>query len=125
MGMGYGANYADVMQDSDVAKICPKEHKKLLDNLKRLDIGLNEFGADLMNEIDLDKILVKSYNDLCKSFLKKTGLEIALDFHSSEDGDRYDEIDGAFWSIYGMYTLTLAGRKCNNLVERKFYVTYG
>ena len=54
------------------------------------------------------------------------GLILDIDFHDKEgDGDRYDEVDGVFFTVGGMYGLTPAGKKFNDVVTRKFYTTWG
>jgi hypothetical protein len=129
MGMGYGANYADVIEDKDVQKLCPKEYKAF-DNA----IDDNE-GYDLeaiAREITFEGMesiapkIKKAYIALTKAFNKKTGLELGIGFHDAdESGDRYDEVNGAYWNVGGVFTRTPAGKKYKALIDRKFYVTFG
>lgn len=54
------------------------------------------------------------------------GLTLGIAHHNSEDeGSGYDEVNGIFWWVDGMYELTPAGVKCRDFVERKHYVQYG
>ena len=131
MGMGYGANFAETIEEDSIAKLCPKKYEAYSDTLEDSDIqtNLNEFAMEAGQGGDLsefDKQLVKAYEQLCNAFHKKTGLYLNINYHSSkDDGDRYDEVDEFFWEVSGMYTLTKAGKKMKKYVERKFFVTFG
>ena len=124
MSMGYGANYADVIEDKDVEAICPVAHRAFMVTLAANNTDLDDFAC-LLSGDDAPEEVIPAYNLLCEEFNAKTGLELMLEYHGSDDGDRYDDVTGGFWSIWGMYELTEAGKKLDNLVERKFYVTYG
>ena len=55
-----------------------------------------------------------------------TGLELFIGHHSqSDDGDCYDEVDGVFFAVGGLYQLTPAGTKFADRIERRFFVAYG
>ena len=45
--------------------------------------------------------------------------------HSEDDGDRYDEVSGVYWSVDGMYELSEAGKKMKEYVSRKSFVMFG
>jgi hypothetical protein len=137
MAMGHGANYADVIEESELIKIgkCGKLLNKLRltksddpdnpdDILIELAQGhdLQDFGVD--NKFE--KKFSKAYDDLVKEFNKVTGLELSYGYHdSSNDGDRYDDIDGFYWSVEGVYQLTKAGKKYSKIIDRKLFVTFG
>ena len=129
MGMGYGANFAEVIEDEGLRKLCPKEFKAFMGAIDKSELeDLESFARKLVyedDEID-DESLVPLYDDLKKAFEKKTKLSLRLDFHCSEDdGDRYDEVNGYYWRVKGMYQLTPAGKKIDKYVSRKFFVTFG
>lgn len=64
--------------------------------------------------------------NLREAFTKKTGLTLYLGFHnSSDEGDRYDEVKGAYWGVGGMYELTKAGKEMDKYVDRRMFVQYG
>ena len=53
-------------------------------------------------------------------------LELSIGYHdAAQDGDRYDEVNGVFWAVDGLYQLSPAGRKFGTKVRRKFFVTFG
>ena len=53
-------------------------------------------------------------------------LDLFIGYHSAQDeGDRYDEVDGAFWAVAGLYQLSPAGQKLGNKMERRSFVTFG
>lgn len=144
MSMGYGANYADVIKTETLAQIVGD--KALVDDfVKQFD--KYEPDNDGMDYLDLtDKLnagkpdkddseeLVDLYNAwvrLAGSFKKETGLTLFVDYHSRDDeGDRYDEVDGMFISVCGLYQPTAKYKKLkekfgDDVVERKFYVSFG
>lgn len=54
------------------------------------------------------------------------GLELFIGHHSqSDDGDCYDEVDGVFFAVGGVYQLTPAGTQFQDRIERKFFVAFG
>ena len=126
MSMGYGANYADVIQESDLVKIgnCGKLLKKLLklNEDARTDIaqGISVNDVRLQRKIDLVDA------NLQREFKKETGLELNFCYHNSSDnGSSYDDVDGFFWAVSGMYQLSKAGKKFEKVVERKLFVSFG
>lgn len=131
MGMGYGANFAEVIEEKDIAKLCPKEYEAYSETLENSDVvdNLNEFAMEASQGGDLsrfDNEFKKAYEKLINAFHKKTGLHLNINYHSSKDnGDRYDEVDEFFWEVGGMYQLTKAGKKMQKYVQRKFFVTFG
>ena len=128
--MGYAGNYADTISDENIKKFCPKEYQALMDSMVGIapiaDLTLDE----LARQIDYDELenenVGKAFDVLVKAFRKKTGLDLGIGFHDSENnGDRYDEIDGHYFFADGVYQLTKAGKKMQKYVERKTFVTYG
>ena len=66
------------------------------------------------------------YKTLQETFKLKTGLDLAIRFHDSDNqGDCYDDVNGVFWDVDGVYQYSPAGEKFKDFIERKFYVTYG
>ena len=123
MGMGYGSNFADVISSDDLKAFCPDEHCQLIAALDKHDVSFETFCQE--SEEMNDEILF-AFGKLIGSFKYKTGLMLETGYHSCEDeGDKYDEVDGGFWQVDGMYELTEAGKKIGDKVERKFFVTFG
>ena len=80
---------------------------------------------------DLQDKIQETWERLQKDFAKKTGLELDLGFHDAdEEGDRYDDINGYFFSVGEIWQKTPAARRLEkkygkNSVDRKFFVTFG
>lgn len=128
MSMGYGAGYADVIDQDNVRKFVKKEFDIFMGCIEGCELDLETFAhyADTDNLEGYDEDLVKAYENLCEAFEKKKGLSLHLNCHSkSDEGDRYDGVDGAYWSVGGMYQLTSAGKKMKNYVDRKMFVQFG
>lgn len=146
MGMGYGANFVDVIELTHIKKV--GKCKKLFDNfakkLKEAGTDLDSFaqslssnGYDVQDAVGevcgdekVGKSLVSTYEALLSEFREKTGLVLSLDYHSSEDdGDRYDEIDGSYWEIRGFHSISPAGlaaqEKWGIQVESRGFVSFG
>lgn len=144
MSMGYSANYADVIKNETLATIVGD--KALVDDfVQKYDkyepdndgmdyLDLNDTLNDGKVGKDDSEELVDLYNAwvrLAGSFKKETGLDLFVDYHSREDeGDRYDDVDGMFISVCGLYQPTKKYKKLkekfgDDVVERKFYVSFG
>lgn len=126
MSMGYGAAYADCIEESTIKKFCPKEFKALEDSLEDTSFTMEDVAREEMFDSIGSKEVHKAFVNLKKAFEKKTGLSLSIGYHDSEnDGDCYDQISGIYWAIDGMYQLTPAGKKMNKYVERKTFVQFG
>jgi len=126
--MGHSACSADVIEEKSIKKFCPKEFAALEAEIKDYEkeesweviaqgfsCGEERAGAEL-NE---------AYYNLCEAFEKKTGLELGVGYHNSDDGDIYDEVTEVYWYVNGMYQLTPAGKKMQKYVETQSFVTFG
>jgi hypothetical protein len=130
MGMGYGANFAEVIEEKSVEKFCKKELAALNVALDKDDQDFGSFAqaahATDFDHFQIGKKAIKAYEVLQYAFTKKTGLLLSLGYHDADnEGDRYDDVNGAFWCVHGMYQLSKAGKKMQKFVDRKFYVIYG
>lgn len=55
-----------------------------------------------------------------------SALELGIGYHNADDeGDRYDEVDGVYFTVGGVWERTPAGKTFESIIERKFYVTFG
>lgn len=133
MGMGYCAGFSDVIEESELIKIgnCEKLLKKLRllksDECDDVLIAIAQ-GHDLceLGNKTFEKRVYRASENLMREFKKVTGLELSFSYHdSSNEGDRYDDVDGFFWSVGGMYQLTKAGKKYAKIINRNFFVTFG
>jgi hypothetical protein len=121
MGMGYAANYADVVKTEFIEKIVGK---KLL---HAFDEAFLEEGAVILDLCEGTYPKTdKAYQAVCDAFKKKTGLGLELHEHNSADeGDRYDDVDGPFWQVDFVWQKTKAGKKYDKEITRCHYVTFG
>jgi hypothetical protein len=128
MGMGYAAAYADVVTEETIKKFCPKEFENLSNAIDDADDTWDNVAQSLEigDDDEVSGNVVIYFRKLQKAFEKKTGLSLCIGYHSADDdGDRYDDIDGIYWSVDGMYQLTPAGKKMKKYVERKTFVQFG
>jgi hypothetical protein len=129
--MGYGANFADVIEADTLKKICPKTYEAFVEALRTGEVELESFAQDIEHDaVDETSAMFKAYQELIDAFEKETDMSLGIGFHDADDqGDCYDEINGAFFWIDGMYSITPAGKKLKDRygdgVERKFFVTFG
>ena len=126
MSMGYGAGYADVVTELFVQEQCCKE----FDKFKSLVSDMGAFAQlcmiDEQDSSEEHPNVIRAYNALCMAFKRKTGLLLSLGYHNSDDeGSCYDDVDGIYWAVSGVYKLTPAGKKYRKAIERKFFVTFG
>ena len=145
MGMGYGANYADVIEIQSIKKICPKEFQAFFNIIDEAKVSLDSVAEFLDKDSELDlshikeddeavrlqDVIISTWKKLTRAFHKKTDLILYIGFHNSgEEGDRYDEVSGPYFSVGGLYQLSPAGKKLLKTVgkrniSRKFFVTFG
>ena len=128
MGMGYGANYADVVETKFFLEHCPKEFKSLTKLLAEYKLTWQEFHYIVRDNFEEagDILLQVAYESFQVACEKATGLIPHINYHDcDEEGDRYDEVDEAYWHVEGVWDRTAAGEKYKNVVERKFFVTFG
>lgn len=138
MSMGHSAAFADVIEEKGLLKIAPKEFKALQDLLAKYEVSLEDLyraiedqeplvGRDEDDDEQVEKELKTALKKLRAAFKKNSGgLSLGLGYHNSDDnGDRYDEVNGIYWWVDGMYQLSPAGKKNRKLIERKFFVQFG
>lgn len=140
MSMGHSACFGEVIEVEDIKKVVPEAwerfegvcEKFVSDGWQEViraivqDGGITELGLT-----EEDRTLVgDAYNNLFDSFDKATGLELIANYHNGADcGDRYDEVDGSFFTVEGMYQISPKYKKATTefgfKTERKFWVMYG
>ncbi len=130
MSMGYSANFADVIDGEHVKELCPAEHKALMDAIEASGEDFEEFARDATyydyrEEFEGD--VLTAYNALCEAFKKTTGgATLELAHHDSDNnGDRYDDVDGAFWCVGNLTRPTKAAKFLGKRVEESRWVTCG
>jgi hypothetical protein len=133
MGMGYGANYGWQASNKWLESLKLDGWTELKQYL--LKYGEREVYTSLNCDEDLNcdenlttAGLVSVWERVCNDFSAKTKLELALCYHdSSEEGDRYDEIDGLVYLVTKVVTFTKRGKEQFNAgnIRKVFWVTYG
>lgn len=144
MAMGTSACYADVIDVKDVKKIAPISYKNFLKVLKEQKVTLEDFAkqyqygdienlkcekawiqlADYFNE-NTKTIVTIPGKGLSDAYRLGEGLQLSIGFHDIDgEGDKYDEVNGVFFSVDGMYCLTPTGKAFNHVVTRKFYTQF-
>ena len=133
MGMGTFANYADVISSEFLEEQCPEQYNKLISYIDKIGITIDDLamyldeytGLDEWENIDegQEDEIRSLYSLLQEEFNKKVELNLFIRYHSAED--RYDEVNGAFWSIEGVYEMTPEAKKIKSKIERMFWTTFG
>lgn len=127
MGMGYAACFADTVEQDFIKATCPQEFENFIQALENKDIDLDEFARtwrDYSSKEEKSESY-KAYQTLCEAFRQKTGLELYIDYHDPDNGDRYDDVNGILWCVDGVYQHTKAGRKYQKQIQRKLWVSFG
>jgi len=137
MSMGYSANYADVIEEKEFEKF-PKvwEALQTLKNeLKKHNIPYDRFAqyikyseSFITDDKEVEKQINVLYETVRREFMIYTNVSVNIDYHNSaEYGDKYDDVDGVFWWVSGIYMLTKEGaaltRKAS--INRCTWVTFG
>lgn len=137
MGMGYGACFEWVVSEESVKQVCEEEYRELSEVLDKFEVSFDELASSICyqseieaEEEEVDEIFF-SFDQLVKRFKEKTDLTLHLGYHDSNDnGDRYDELDGYFFTVNfsEIYELTPVAKKAKEQgidVSLKTYVNYG
>ena len=133
MPMGTSACYADVIDVKEVKKIVPIAFRNFLKVLKQQQVSLEKFAAamnceECENEKNLDAwmFLSNAFERATMPDHKTQGLTLRIGYHDkSENGDHYDEVDGVFFHVDGVYELTPAGKKFDKVINRRYYTEFG
>ena len=134
MSMGYASNFADMITPDAIRKLFPKEYADLEEAIEYSNHAVLDGVAQAIQAGDMskkdkgDKAILKALKALQSAFAAKfPGLALELGFHNQEDeGDRYDEVDGAYWHVDGLWVLSDGAKKLGEKNwERKFFVSFG
>lgn len=133
MGMGYGANFAHIVEDQDLQNICTETYQALMTALQENNQTLEELAEaieyDEFNDQTFNQSIISAKVRLFHDFRQKTNLEINLGYHDQdEQGDRYDDIDGHYWYMDAVdFTpdAKSAMKKYNFQIKTVTYVTFG
>ena len=134
MGMGFGANFAEVVEPETLRKLVPKEYADLDKAIKYSSHACLDGVAQAIQAGDMskknkgDKAILKAIKGVQAAFAAKfPGLSLELGYHDADnDGDCYDDLSGAYWHVDGLYVLSNGAKKLGKKNwERKFFVTLG
>ena len=102
-----------------IKKMCANEYDEFMSRIDKSDtydfddIARTAISNELSDYIPDIEI---AYAKLQKAFKKATGLMLSLQYHNSnENGSRYDDINGGFWIVDGVYMKTPAAKKYKQL----------
>jgi len=131
MGMGNYPNSAEVIEEEFVKEICGELLDNLIEYLENhgsdiegMAISISEYESEIENlDDDENKEVTRLHNLLTAKFEAETGLELHMGFHNGED--RGDEVDGAFWSVEGVYQYSPAGEKYKERITTKAWTVFG
>lgn len=130
MSSGFASNFAEVIEDKTLAKLFPQEHAALVHAMSVEGTDLLQVAQGVENDEDLDVTQVSRDRvaDLCRAFdWKYEGLQLYISYHDAENsGDRYDEVNGAYWGINGAYVLSEGAKELGaSNFDRLFFVSFG
>lgn len=138
MGSGYSANFEITIDENDVRIIVPNEFTKLDQTMRKYKIDLDRVAQseeycdsiEELEESEYDEVMAALRN-LYNKFKKKTGIDIALCYHdSNEYGDRYDDVNGYFFALNfdDVYKKTAKAKKLFDAgvnIGFSYYVSFG
>ena len=138
MGMGYASCFDWTVDEDKVKQMCEEEYRIVDELLKKYGeswrglaytIRFGDQFHDLEDEESED--IFFSFDQLVKRFKEKTDLTLVLSYHNQDDdGQRYDEVDGHFFTVLfqEVFELTPVAKKAKEKgidIRLKTYVTYG
>jgi len=135
MSNGYNASVVDITTDEKIIEVCKDEYESFIEALKKADLDIDDYSKTIAYGEELDyesedgekyKQLNDVYEILCDKFLEEIGMGIELNNHDSDNqGDCYDEVDGYFWEIFGVYVLSKSAKKHKDIYESASFVSFG
>ena len=138
MGMGSAPCHAWTITLDGLKAICPQEVQACEAAFKALDCDWDSFalGMELEQFDDLPEdadpaTMVKAWERLQAAFKKKTKvgtahLDLGIGHYSSDDGDRYDEMEqGCYFTVDNVTQFTPAGEKFRVHLEVKSWTVFG
>ena len=139
--MGYGGYFAVVVEEADIERLSLTSYRLFKITMNKLEDELSEYDffyilgmGDVTGHYHISdtKInnLVKSWDNFQDEFKAKTGIDIMLNYHNSEeDGDRYDEVEGLFFELdfRQVYQLSTEAKELMKSVpfDIRTYIHYG
>lgn len=134
MGMGYMACAVDIVKPEFVRAMVGERYGTLLSRIEDAGLDLDEFANNVYNDLyaneDIEKTVpiieaLRIYNEICEEFHKATGLPLNLGYHNTLEGSRYDDVDGYFWEVGGVWQITPTAAEYEQYIQRATYVVFG
>ena len=151
MSMGHSAVFSVIIEEEDLEKLKLEELSLFYQAVE--DAGTTVEAVAIVvrfNDYDNDDIeamyyeddptqdevlertrpIINAYEKLREAFKARTGLELFLNHHNSDDeGDIYDDVSGCFWelSFSDVYMLTPEAEKLQETIpfDIQHYVVFG
>lgn len=139
MSMGYAGNMTTVISQDNLSALCPQTFYKFFEGMALLNLDeqtaflfLNEEEPDALGIEDGAEVLTRLWKELQADFAEKTTmpnngkhLNLYCGYHDLDNGSCYDDIDGAFFSVGGVYERSQAGEVFRDILEDVSFVTFG
>ncbi len=136
MSNGYSPVNITVISQDKLSELCPVTFFKLFETMARFNLDeeitflfLN--GEENLCEEDGASDLQEAWEELKYDFEEKTTLPngkrltLYCGYHDPDNGGCYDDIEGAFFSVDGVYERSQAGEVFKDILTDVAFVTYG
>ncbi len=135
MGMGSVPCHAWTISLDGLKAICPKEVKAFETVLEQCGDDWDSFALG-MEQVQFDddaesEEMVNAWKKLQAAFSRATKvgtshLELGIGHYSSDDGDRYDDLEqGCYFSVDNVTQFTPAGEKSTPTFEERSWTVFG
>lgn len=130
MGMGSVPCHAWTISLDGLKAICPQEVEACDTVLAGVGHDWDSFALAMSREDEIEE-MEEPWEQLQAAFRKatrvgKSHLELDIGHYSSDDGDRYDELeDGCYFAVDGVIQLSPAGEKFKDRLEEKTWTVFG
>lgn len=139
MGMGYIAAFDIVVEKKELEKLNMKTLQSLFNTLKKYAVSLEDLARALyyndalgLENEEEEKEIFNALYAFQEEFKALTNMNIYLNYHnSSDDGDRYDQVDGAYFALdfVEVYELTSNAKRLKQIQDVDFdiksFVVFG
>lgn len=130
MGMGSIPCHAWTISLDGLKAICPQEVEACEAALAAMGQDWDAFALSMTSDEDVEP-MEEPWEQLQATFRKATRvgeccLELDIGHYSSDDGDRYDDLeDGCYFTVEGMTQLSPAGKRFKDHLEERSWTVYG